>query len=125
MYILFTAVLSAFLCFAIIYPLWLFSESKPALYTAVVIFAAVIYIIFRICRTFIRNYRNCTSPESRRKYLMRFIFRLLIILAIILSLIFSVIAVLSENRVLALIIFLCGTALTAVLFRVKARFQDA
>lgn len=124
MYILFTAILSALLCFAIVLPLWYFATTSSHLYTVIIITAAFLFLIIMLCVKIIRKYRAYSTSIERKNFTLRLIFRLLILLAAIAVLIFSITFVLNEKRLIALIVFLAGTAAIFVLNRCKARFSD-
>lgn len=124
MYILFTAILSALLCFAIVLPLWYFATTSSHLYTVIIITAAFLFLIIMLCVKIIRKYRAYSTSIERKNFTLRLILRLLILLAAIAVLIFSIAFVLNEKRLIALIVFLAGTAAIFVLNRCKARFSD-
>lgn len=125
MYILLILVISAVLCSAVVYPLWLFATTSPHRYTVLVIAAALLFLVCVIAARIIRNWKSCTSAQERRNYALRIIFRLLIILAAATALIFSIRLVLSEKRLIALAVFASGTAVTLILGKLKARISDA
>lgn len=124
MYILLTAVLSVFLCFAVVYPLWWFATTSPHLYTRILFFLAVSAAVFFIVRIFLKRYKRCSSSEQKKRLLIRTLLSLGILLIIMITLSISVIFVFMEKRLTALIVFAAGIFLSAVIRRLKGRFPD-
>lgn len=124
MYILFTAILSAVLCFVLIFPLWYFATTSPHLYTVIIITAAFLFLAATVCVKTVRRYKSYSTAIERKHFAFRVIISLLILSAAAVVILFSVASVLSEKRLIALIIFAAGTAAILVLNRFKARFSD-
>lgn len=124
MYILLILLLSAALCYAVVYPLWLFAVESPQLYTLIIIILAIVSLIAFITRKLVLKYRSYTTKEEKKKFMLRFIMLIVIIVVLITSVCNAISLVFAEKRLIALIIFAAGLAVSLILKKIRARFTD-
>ncbi len=124
MYILLILLLSAALCYAVVYPLWLFAVESPQLYTLIIILLAIVSLIAFITRKLVLKYRSYTTKEEKKKFMLRFIMLIVIIVVLITSVCNAISLVFAEKRLIALIIFAAGLAVSLILKKIRARFTD-
>lgn len=124
MYILLIILLSAALCFGVVYPLWFFATESPYQYTFIILILAVAGLTALIVSKILKKLKSFTTDDGKKKFRMRFFFGFCIILVLFIAIINSVKLVLREQRLFALLVLAAGIVISFILKKVRTRFSD-